>query len=344
MDRDLLTLVTLFQIVAGLGLCFAGYRAWRFWLAIEGLSLGFAASVFVAMANSASKDSAIGAGIGGALVCALLFAGVVPLGTFITIVLHGAWIGVLIESPATMKAVQEVAFKGGLIACLPAFAAVVWRRPWVILYTAIGGAGSAVAGGLLLGTSGGALGEMSSESASGAILGGSAVLGLIGACVQFSTTKSPASSPSSKLVPTPPPLAASSGDTLKSAVNVPDIREPSNVVLSPTLPATSTSQSFQPGAGTVGSEVVALRREIDQLKEQLVGDRQRIQAATTAEQRRLESEVSALRDDRDRQSAGSAFGTIVSLIGFVAVLYWFFAGGGSGSVSRYLFWSGVFNR
>src|SRR5580765_2166008 len=69
-------------MVIGAVECFAGYRAWRFLLGLNGAVLGFAAGAVLCMLLGAPMLILIGA-VGGGVAGALLFAGLAPLGTFI---------------------------------------------------------------------------------------------------------------------------------------------------------------------------------------------------------------------------------------------------------------------
>jgi len=330
MERDLAMLVGLVSVVLGAGLCFAGFKVWRLWLALEGLALGFAAGVFVGMVADVGKEGVFGTGALGALVCAILFAAVVPLGTFLTIVFHAAWIAVAVSAPASTQALQESVIAGAALGAIPALIAAVARRPGVILYSSFAGAQSIASGGLLLlALNGNSLGAMSPDSLTATMLGATLVLGLLGMGIQFSSTVS------ASTVTVRPPISSAAGTPANSSVAGQAGATPSS--------ASALTSSDRTATGG-GESYAALRHEIDALKEQLAGEKQRTQSAAATEQRRLQSEVDALRADRDREAGGKAIGAIISLIAFGVLAYWFFGAGGSGEVGRFLFWSGLFNK
>jgi hypothetical protein len=76
------TFVLVPLMVVGTIECFAGYRAWRFLLGLNGAVLGFVAGAMVSLLLGSPILVLVG-GIGGGIAGAILFAGVAPVGTFI---------------------------------------------------------------------------------------------------------------------------------------------------------------------------------------------------------------------------------------------------------------------
>lgn len=341
------------NFILGIGLCFTGFRFWRLWLGIEGLFLGGAAGVCVGMLTDSDQNDLFGAGAIGAILCASLSASVVPVGTFLVIVLHGAWIAVVLSEPNGARGLQEAVLFGGCVAVIPALLAAVAPRPWVILYSSFSGAHSIVAGAIVFASMNGGQIASSGMALITTIIVGTSALGLIGTLVQFAMTAPKGSeeqavpkrdrdtAPVVAVEPQapshPPDTAVLPQEVTRAAVVLGMLAQGST---GPQARKPESSKHCVPADGSYAQ----LRQEITALREQLQNEQQREKEAPSAEQRALRSELEAMRAEHEVEGAKSAVGAIISLIAFGLVAWWFLAGGGSGEVARYLFWQGMFNK
>jgi hypothetical protein len=118
--------------------CFAGYRAWRFLLGVNGAVLGFAAGAMLGVTSGTVALVVIGA-LGGALMGAGLFAGIVPVGSCVFAFASAAsltsLVGHIAGSPVhLMVPIAVAAGLGG------ALAAILACRPFMIVLAAVAGA------------------------------------------------------------------------------------------------------------------------------------------------------------------------------------------------------------
>ena len=118
--------------------CFAGYRAWRFLLAVNGAVLGFVGGAVVAVLCGAPMLVLIGA-VAGAVAGGLLFAGLVPLGSFVFAFGSAASLTILLARLSGLPpyCITPLAAAAGIAAGLAALA--VWR-PFMITIAAVAGA------------------------------------------------------------------------------------------------------------------------------------------------------------------------------------------------------------
>lgn len=118
--------------------CFAGYRAWRFLIGFSGGVLGFVTGVVLCMLLGVPMLVLLGA-CAGAVTGVALFAGVVPLGSFVfilgsiasSVILFGRVVG---APPHPVMAIAAVAGLAGAVA------AIAFCRPAIITVAAVAGA------------------------------------------------------------------------------------------------------------------------------------------------------------------------------------------------------------
>ena len=132
-----------FLVLGGLLACFAGYRLFRIVLGVYGFMAGaFIGSSFVAASNQTAMLVAAGVGglIGAIALYAAYFLGVVIVGAGLgAFVAHVVWPH-LFGDPGVLVLI--------VAAIVGAFAAWGFQRMAVIIATAVGGAWTAVSGGI----------------------------------------------------------------------------------------------------------------------------------------------------------------------------------------------------
>ncbi len=118
--------------------CFAGYRAWRFLIGLNGGVLGFVAGAVLCMLLGAPMLVLVGAFVGG-VAGALLFAGVVPVGSFVVVLGSIVSLAMILGRVAGLPphCVMPLAAVSGLAG---AVAAASVCRPVVISVAAVAGA------------------------------------------------------------------------------------------------------------------------------------------------------------------------------------------------------------
>ena len=118
--------------------CFAGYRAWRFLLGVNGAVLGFAAGAVFSMLLGAPMLVLICA-VGGGVAGGILFARVAPLGTFIFAFGSMASLTLLLTHivGAPQRWIMPLAAAAGLAGAIAALTAC---RPFMVAIAAVAGA------------------------------------------------------------------------------------------------------------------------------------------------------------------------------------------------------------
>ena len=118
--------------------CFAGYRAWRFLLGLNGAVLGFVAGAMLSMLLGAPILMLVGA-VAGAVGGAALFVGIAPLGTFIFAFGSMASLTILLAQigGAPPRWIMPLAGAAGVAG---AAAALAGCRPFMIAIAAVAGA------------------------------------------------------------------------------------------------------------------------------------------------------------------------------------------------------------
>jgi hypothetical protein len=125
------------MVVAGIE-CFLGYRAWRFLLGVNGAVLGFIVGVMVAMTSGAPMLVLVGA-VGGAVAGGVLFAAVLPVGSFVFAFGSAASLTILLAriAGAPPYCIMTGAFVAGVAG---AVAVLAVGRPFMISIAAVAGA------------------------------------------------------------------------------------------------------------------------------------------------------------------------------------------------------------
>jgi hypothetical protein len=118
--------------------CFAGYRAWRFLLGVNGAVLGFVGGALLSVLLG-SPMLIFFTAIAGAVAGAFLFAGVVPVGSFVFAFGSAASLTMLLAQIAGAPAscIMPLAATAGLAGALAALAGC---RPFMIALAAVAGA------------------------------------------------------------------------------------------------------------------------------------------------------------------------------------------------------------
>jgi hypothetical protein len=134
-------------VLGGALACFAGYRLFKFVLAIYGFIFGamFASSMMAASSTAGMIVAAIVGGlIGAAILTLAYFVGIALVGAGLgALVAHVAWHNLRVGDPPALAVI--------LLAVLGAIAAMVLQRYVIIVATAFGGAWTLIVGGLAMG-------------------------------------------------------------------------------------------------------------------------------------------------------------------------------------------------
>ena len=134
-------------VLGGALACFAGYRLFKFVLAIYGFIFGamFASSMVAASSTAGMIGAAIAGGLVGALILTLAY--------FVGIALVGAGLGALVAHVAwqNLRAGDPPAIAVIILAVLGAAGAMMLQRYVIVVATAFGGAWTLIVGALAMG-------------------------------------------------------------------------------------------------------------------------------------------------------------------------------------------------
>lgn len=125
------------MVIAGIE-CFAGYRAWRLLLGLNGAVLGFIAGVWLSVMLGQPMLALIGSFVGAGAGVAL-FTGVTPIGSFVFMFGSAASLAVLLGQFAGVPR-HWLMPGGGIVGAVSVLAALAIRRPVMIGLAAIAGA------------------------------------------------------------------------------------------------------------------------------------------------------------------------------------------------------------